>query len=163
MKHLPKVLGLLGLLAALPAAHASMVVQSRLTPGLDVLMNDAEFVQGNSANSMELDLQSAGTLTLKFTDLNFTGALDALEFGLSETSSSVSGMIDADSMTIDFTRPTKLYLDLFARAGRHTGFGLYNIFACFQPSPKPVPLPASWLTLACGLAGMFWVIRLPRA
>ena len=85
------------------------------------------------------------------------------EFGLSDTSSSVSGLIDADSMTIDFTRPTKLYLDLFARAGRHTGFGLYNIFACFQPSPKPVPLPVSWLSLAWGLAGMFWVIRLPRA
>jgi len=162
MKHLPTLLGVLGLLAALPAAHASMVVQSRLSPGLDVLMNDPEFVQGNSANSMELDLLSAGTLTLNFTDLDFTGALDTLEFGLSETSSSVSGMIDADSITIDFTRPTKLYLDIFARAGRHTGFGLYNIYACFQPAPKPVPLPASWLALACGLAGLFGVIRRPR-
>ena len=162
MKYFPKVLGLLGLLAALPAAHASMVVQSRMTPGLDVLMNDAEFVTGNSANSIEMDLQSAGTLTLKFSDLNFTGALDALEFGLSETSSSVSGMIDADSMTIDLTRATKLYLDVFARAGRHTGFGLFNIYACFTPVVNPVPLPASGLALACGLAGLFWVIRRPR-
>jgi hypothetical protein len=156
------LLSALGLLAALPAAHASMVVTSRLSPGLDVLMNDAEFVQGNSANSMELDLQSAGTLTLHFTDLDFTGALDMLEFGLSDTSSSFSGMIDADSMTIDFTRATKLYLDIFARAGRHTGFGLYNLYACFQPTPQPVPLPASALALACGLAALFGVIRRPR-
>jgi hypothetical protein len=162
MKHLSKLLGVVGLLAALPAAHASMVVQSKLTPGPDVLMNDPEFVQGNSANSIELDLQSAGTLTLNFTDLDFTGALDTLEFGLSETSSPVSGMIDADSMTIDFTRATKLYLDVFARAGRHTGFGLYNLYACFQPTPQPVPLPASALSLACGLAGLFAVIRRPR-
>jgi hypothetical protein len=163
MKHVPALIGVLGLLGALPAAHASMVVvQSRLSPGLDVMMNDAEFVQGNSANSMELDLQSAGTLTLNFTDLDFTGALDSLEFGLSDTSASLSGMIDADSMTIDFTRATKLYLNIFARAGHHTGFGLYNLYACFQPKPNPVPLPASGLAMACGLAGLFWVIRRPR-
>jgi hypothetical protein len=162
MKHLPALLVALGLIAAVPAAHASMVVQSRLTPGPDVMMNDAEFVSGNSATSVELDLRTAGTLTLNFKDLDFTGALTSLEFGLSETSASMSGMVNADSLTIDLTLPTKLYLDVFARAGQRTGFGLYNLYAFFQAAPSPVPLPASWLGLACGFAGLFWVIRRPR-
>jgi hypothetical protein len=155
------LLGLAGALAlsgVLPAAQAGMITASDAGPG-NVLINQSEFVDGDSAQSMMLVLPSAGELSISFTDMDFTGALDSLEFGLSETSSSVSGMIDADNMTIDFTRPTTLYLDVFARAGHHTGFGLYNINVCFQPKPSPVPLPASQTSLAAGLAALIWLFR----
>jgi hypothetical protein len=151
-------LGVMGLLAAMPAARASGITADDSGFG-DVMINTSEFVDGNSAKSMMLVLPNAGELRLDFTDMDFTGALDTLEFGLSETSSSVSGMIDADSMTIDFTRPTTLYLDVFARADKQTGFGLYNIYASFQPQVVPVPLPASGVSLAGGLAALLWLFR----
>jgi hypothetical protein len=147
------LVGGLSLLGSVAVARASVITASDAGPG-NVLINESEFVAGNSAESMMLVLPSAGELSLSFTDMDFTGALDMLEFGLSQASSSVSGMIDADHMTIDFTRPTTLYLDIFARAGEHTGFGLYNINACFQPTP--VPLPASGLSLAGALAAFAW-------
>jgi hypothetical protein len=154
------LLGALALLAALPAAEADTTTFTDSDPhNLDVLTNQSEFVDGNSAKTMEFVLPTAGELTLNFKDMDFTGALDNFEFGLSNTSSSMSGMIDGDSMTIDFTKATTLYLDVFARAGKHTGFGLYNIYACFQPKPSPVPLPTSGISIAGGLAALFWAIR----
>ena len=65
----------LGILAAAaaPAARASVIEAAAAPAGRAVLINDAEMVVGNSAKSMKLDLPDAGTLTLSFTDLNFTG------------------------------------------------------------------------------------------
>jgi hypothetical protein len=106
-----------------------------------------------------LALPSAGELSIDFADLDFTAPLQTLEFGLSDTSSSVSGMINGDSMTIDFTKSTTCYLDIFAQAGRRTGYGLYSVYAFFQPQVTPVPLPASGFSMAGGLAVLLWAMR----
>jgi hypothetical protein len=168
-RTIPILLGALALLAALPAAEASTVDSMEVftasaSNGPDVMINNSEFVDGNSAKTMMLVLPTAGELTLNFTDMDFTGALDAFEFGLSNTSSPMSGMIDGDSMTIDFTKATTFYLDIFARGGLHTGFGLYDIWALFDPKsqPQPVPLPTSGISLAGGLAGLLWMFRRRR-
>lgn len=161
------LLGALALLGASAAANADAVdsadvFTASVMSGPDVMINQSEFVDGNSAKTMMLVLPTAGELTLNFSDLDFTGLLDSFEFGLSNTSSSMSGMIDGDSITIDFTKATTFYLDIFARAGRHTGFGLYDIYACFQSKPAPVPLPASGISFAGGLAGLLWACRRRR-
>jgi hypothetical protein len=166
-RALPLMLVTLALLGGLPAAQANTVTDSdtfidRDPNHLDVLVNRSEFVDGNSAQSMQFVLPTAGELTLDFKDLDFTGALDSFEFGLSNTSSSLSGMITGDGMTLDLTKPTTLYLDTFARAGSQTGVGLYNIVAFFQPIPQTVPLPASALSLAGGLGALFWICRRRR-
>jgi hypothetical protein len=163
MNHrtIPVLLGVLALFGAVPEVRADAISASELALG-HVMVDQSEFVEGNSAKSMMLALPTAGKLVLNFTDLDFTGALDSFEFGLSDTSSSLSGMINADSMTIDLTRATTLYLDMFARAGLRTGVGLYNIVAFFEPIPQPVPLPASVLSLAGGLGGLLWICRRRR-
>jgi len=160
----PILLGALALLGALPAANASVVSSTEVFTasvmnGPDVMINQSQFVNGNSAQSMMLVLPTAGELTLNFTDLDFTGALSSFEFGLSNTGGSMSGMLNGDSMSIDFTKATTFYLDIFARGGLHTGFGLYNIWACFQSKPAPVPLPATGFSLAGGLIGLHLVYR----
>jgi hypothetical protein len=72
-------------------------------------------------------------------------------------------MMAADAMTIDFTRATTLYVNVFAQAGTATGFGLYNINAEFEPTVGPnataVRLPASAPLLSAGLAALFWTFR----
>jgi hypothetical protein len=108
---------------------------------------------------MMLVLPSAGELTIDFTDMDFTAPLQTLEFGLSDTSNSMSGMINGDGMTVDFTKSATCYLDIFAQAGRRTGYGLYSVYAFFQPKATPVPLPASGFSMAGGLAALLWVIR----
>jgi hypothetical protein len=111
-----------------------------------------------------LQLDTAGSLSLTVTDMNFPESLGALSFAVTDANTLLKSMDGPGVMTLDVAGPVTLYADVFATAQGAANVGLFNLQIAFT-SVAPVPLPASGLLLAMILAPMllFGWHRLSRA
>jgi hypothetical protein len=108
----------------------------------DSLYSGSKLVVGASASVVQLSIPSAGTLTLTWTDLDFSSDLAGLEVGLSEASKTLGDFDYDGSTTVDLTGPVMLYATVFATAQGSMDVGLYHLSAMFAPAVVAVPVPA---------------------
>jgi hypothetical protein len=143
--------GLAGLLGN-PAAQASPLTADA-DAATSVLVSQLHLVQGDAAIETTLTAPSAGVLSVSLTDLQFPTSFASLQFALTDATSTVVGLRDAGTMSIDLTAPTTLYADVFAASA--AGYGLFNLSASFEGS-SPVPLPGGAVSLASGCLLLLW-------
>jgi hypothetical protein len=118
-----------------------------------MLFQGSELVQGSTAMVTPLQLDTAGSLSLTLTDMNFPESLGALSFAVTDANTLLKSMDGPGVMTLDVAGPTTLYADVFATAQGSANVGLFNLQVSFT-SLAPVPLPPSGLLLAMILAAM---------
>ncbi len=141
-------IGGLMLAASLAGAQAA---QASVLNSATVLYSESPMVLGGAATVTTLSVPGAGELFLTLTDLDFPSYFSSLKFSMTDTSGALVGLADPGTLTLDLTRPTTLYADVFATTQPGTGAGLYNLTATFLGA-SPVPLPASGLLFGGGLA-----------
>lgn len=139
-----KVVGCLSAFAlafSLQQANASVL-------GGDVLYSGTALVSGSTAETITLNLPSAGELFMTLTDYNFPNPFASLQFNLSDGSSNKTPLTAAGSLlTWTATGPTTLYANVFATAQGVCDVGLFNLTASFV-STAPVGIPATGVLLA---------------
>lgn len=158
MKH--KMLALvafLGLMAALPKAHASVLgADADSSDSPTVLFSQSTLVMGALSNVTTFNVPSAGELFLTLSDLNYTSPFASLTFYTTNDLSAEVGQAQAGTLQLDLTGPTTLYAEVFATAQGSKDAGMYNLTATFLDDPSsPVPLPASGGLLAASI--LLWL------
>lgn len=117
------------------------------------------FVRGGSLTSATMMTASAGTVTVKLSDLNWQQALGTLSFSLSNSTSKLLSTSGAGVWSWNIDAPTLLYASVYALASGAKNAGLYAIDISFTPSQlpegAPVPLPAAVWLLISGMAALF--------
>jgi hypothetical protein len=104
-----------------------------------------------------LNLQSAGTVSVKLTDLKWPDLLGTLSFTLFDATH-VIGSYSLDSLnkglgSFNVDTAGTYYASIFASPASGQLGGLYNAQIFFQAT-SPVPLPAAAWLLISGLAGL---------
>ena len=122
--------------------------------------SDSQLVMGDSASVVQLDVPSAGVLSLNWTDLDFTSSLANLDVELSNGLKTM-GSFQADGSTkLNMTGPEKLYVTIFATAQGSWDMGLYHFSAEFTPAVAAVPLPGLGVvglgTALLGILALGW-------
>ena len=117
------------------------------------------FVRGASLTSATMQTASAGTLTVKLTDLTWPQALGTLSFSLSNSTSPLFNTSGPGVWTWQLNTPTLLYASVYASATGAKNTGLYSLNISFVPSAlpeqAPVPLPAAGWMLLSGVMALF--------
>jgi hypothetical protein len=115
-------------------------------------------VRGGTLTSATMMTASAGTVTVKLSDLTFTQALSALSFSLSDPTAQLHATSGAGVWSWDVSAPTLLYATVYAVAGTAKNIGLYALDVSFTPTQLPdqvpVPLPAAGWMLLSGIASL---------
>jgi hypothetical protein len=137
---------------SLSVAEASALPVSADTTS-SVLASQSLLVQGSAVTNTTLKAPGAGELFLTLTDLQFPTSFASLQFALTDASSTLVGMRNSGTMSIDLTAPMTVYADVFATT--QGGFGLYNLSATFVSS-SAVPLPGGAVSLASGCMLLLW-------
>ena len=135
------LLGGLALLSGVPGAWASALV----------LADQSQVVMGTQPAVTPLSAPGAGELSVTLTDMDFPAPFASLQFALADTTSTLTAMSNAGTLSLDLTTPITVYADVFATS--QIGGGLYNLTATFVPS-SAVPLPPTAASLAGGLLVM---------
>lgn len=140
-------LGLAIAFAAIPVAGAAQTT-----------LQDASYTVGNSGavNITRFDLTSAGTLTVKLTDIPWPQPLAGAEFMLSTATGEVIGRLNTfGTASFDISGPGTLYALSYGIVnnlpGLNFGFGTYGLNLSFSPSATTVPLPAAGGLMAGGM------------
>ncbi|MET0498693.1 MAG: VPLPA-CTERM sorting domain-containing protein [Steroidobacteraceae bacterium] len=113
-------------------------------------LNQSIVVRGTSLIVNQLDLPSAGVLTIRLSDIKWPDALSALSFLVTDLDNTWNTLNGAGDLLVNVTGPTQLFAAVFARSVDDNSFGLYNLRADFSP----VPLPAAMWLLLSGLGGL---------
>ena len=139
--------GLAMALGAIPLASASQIV-----------LQDASYTVGSSGavNITRFDLTSAGTLTVKLSDIPWPQPLAGAEFMLSTATGEVIGRLSSfGTASFDISGPGTLYALSYGIVnnlpGLSFGFGTYGVNLSFSPSATAVPLPAAGGLMAGGM------------
>jgi hypothetical protein len=152
-----------GFIAAAALALSAEIGHASTIPGSSTsgasnesLYSGSKLVVGASASVVQLDIPSAGTLTLTWTDLDFSSSLAALEVGLSDASKTLGDYDYDGSTTVDLSGPLMLYATVFATAQGSMDVGLYHLSATFTPAVvATVPLPGLGVSgLGVGFLGV---------
>lgn len=110
-----------------------------------VLYNDPTLVEGTAAKVIAIKVPSPGDLQLTLTDEGFTSSFASIQFGVTEPDAVLSALTGPGTLTVDLTKPTTLYAEVFAVTQGSMGVGLYDLKATLLTT-SPVPLPqTSWL------------------
>lgn len=153
------LLAFLGLMAALPRAHASVLGADDASLGTPtVIYSQSTPVQGSLSTVATLDVPSAGELFVTLSDLDYTSTFASLTFYLTNDLSAEVGQAQPGTLQLSLTGPTTLYAAVFATAQGSQDAGMYNLTATFLGSPGSdslVPLPASGALLAAAL--LLWL------
>ncbi|HTW74438.1 MAG TPA: hypothetical protein VMD56_05895 [Steroidobacteraceae bacterium] len=143
-----KYIGLLACVSLIGAAHAA---RAGTLPGdPTVLYSESTLATNDTPSVTTLDVPGPGEIFLTLTDLSFPAPFASLKFALTDTESALVGLAPPGTLTLDLTKPTTLYAEVFQTVAPATGMGLYNLTATYLGS-SPVPLPASGLLLGGGL------------
>jgi hypothetical protein len=120
------------------------------------LYSGSKLVVGASASVLQLDVPTAGVLSLTWTVLDFSSSLADLDVQLSNGLKSMGNYQTDGSTTLDLTGPVNLYMTIFASAQGNMDVGLYHVSAMFVPATAAVPLPRLGVFgLGAGLIGIF--------
>jgi hypothetical protein len=119
----------------------------------DTLYSDSRLVFGDSASVVQLDVPSAGVLSLAWSDLDFGSSLANLDVELSNGLQALGNFQTDGSTTLDLAGPVKLYVTVFAAAQGTMDVGLYHLSATFAPAVAAVPLPRLGV-LGLGIAAL---------
>lgn len=161
---------LAGALSLSTAAHAEYVnmespfeqgapLQSLLqgsTPG-GTSIRTTQLVWGTSLAVNSLSLPSAGIVSIKLTDIQWTETLDSLSLLITDLDNLWTRHDGSGNLLINVSGPTQLFAAVFARS-QSGEVGVYNLQASFSP----VPLPAAGWLLLSGL-GALGVLRRKQA
>jgi hypothetical protein len=118
--------------------------------GASSSIRTTQLVWGKSLTMHTLALPSAGTLTIRLTDMQWPDALQSLSFLLTDLDDVWEKINGTGTLTFNVNGPTQLFAAVYARSVDGKGFGLYNLRADFTPVPLPA---AAWLLLS-GLTGL---------
>jgi hypothetical protein len=134
--------------AAESPSWQGMPLTSYIQPGSgpSSSINSSIVVKGSSLIVNELALPSAGTLTIKLSDIKWPDTLQSLTFMVTDLKNTWNAMDPTTgNLLINIDGPTQLFAAVFARSQSEGMYGLYNLRADFAP----VPLPAGvWLLLS---------------
>lgn len=157
----------LGLFATSMAARAEHVqaetpwfsgvpLQSLVQGPAGSSINSTQLVWGTSLTVNALSAASAGTLTVRLTDIKWPQAplasLSMLVTDLNGLWHKIDGSTGPDGLIFNLSGPANLFVAVFAQSDSRyePGLGLYNLQANFSPVPLPA---AAWLLLS-GLGGL---------
>lgn len=154
MKHLQTSLtqGLLASLmvfAAIPVAHAGMLASAASAQNGTMLVSKSVLVEGDDPSVTMISVPVPGDVSFTTTDLDFPQALEQLQLAIIGTSGPLMSLSGPGTLTLDVTKPTTLYAEVFPMAQDGPDFGLYNLTV--RLGAGPVPLPASGLLLGGAL------------
>lgn len=116
-------------------------------------INTSQLVWGTSLSVNALSAASAGTLTVRLTDIEWPRALSSLSLLVTDLNGlwqKIEGGTGADGLIFDLSGPATLFVAVFAQSDSRYVPGLYNLQASFSPVPLPA---AAWLLLS-GLGGL---------
>lgn len=105
------------------------------------LYTGSTLVLGDSARVVQLDVPSAGVLSMDWTDLDFASSLASLDVDISNGTKPMGDYQSGGSMTLNLSGPVKLYVTIFASAQGSMDVGLYHVSAMFVPTVAAVPVP----------------------
>ena len=158
MNTMAKVLALGAVcLSASFAASADSMLAPPLTASTPY--SSVELVRGASLEAKMMMTQSAGTVTVKLSDLTWSQALGSLSFSLSTSTSQLIPATNGSGVwSWHVDAPTLLYASVYAAASGPKNTGLYALNVSFVPSlgpeQTPVALPATLWMLLSGLAAL---------
>ena len=107
-----------------------------------------------------LSLNGAGTVTVKFADLQWPDLLGSLSFTLFDVTHTIgtfsldSSKLTTGSGVFHVDSAGTYYASIFAAPGAGKSGGLYNAQVYFSSAAPPVPLPAAGWLLLSGIAGI---------
>jgi hypothetical protein len=142
-----KCISVLAIMSLMGVAHAA---RADILGTPTVLYSQSSLVTGSAPSVTTLNVPGPGELFLTLTDLSFPAPFASLKFALTDTESALVGLAPPGTLTLDLTKPTQLYAEVFDTAAVGPDMGLYNLTATFLSS-SPVPLPATGLLLGGGL------------
>ena len=146
--------GLLGMVVLLgtTAAHADAL-------GTKVY-ESTTLVTHSQIDLQTLNLTGAGTVTVKFTDLQWPDLLGSLSFTLFDATHTIGtyppdgSKLTTGSAAFHVDSAGTYYASIFASPAAGKSGGLYNAQIYFSPMAAPVPLPAAGWLLLSGIAGV---------
>jgi hypothetical protein len=147
-----------GLALALGAAPARVVADT-LSP--DVLLTQSTLVINQQSDVYDFTVPGPGTLTLQLDDLTWPDPLSSLMFSLDSAQSVLGWVASAGELTLSMAHGGSYFVDVTGVAGGALDLGLYSLQVDFYPQGTPVPLPAAWVLMLCGL-GVLGGARLVR-
>lgn len=154
----------LGLFATSMAARAEHVqaetpwfsgvpLQSLVQGPAGSSINSTQLVWGTSLSVNALSAASAGTLTVRLTDIEWPQPLSSLSLLVTDLNGlweKIEGSTGPDGLIFNLSGPANLFVAVFAQSDRWDAPGVYNLQANFSPVPLPA---AAWLLLS-GLGGL---------
>jgi hypothetical protein len=132
-------------------------LQSLVSGAARSSLNNNQLVWGTSLNVSAMSLPSAGTVTVKLTDMGWTETLQSLTVLVTDLNGIWQRLDGPGSMLINVSGPSQLFAAAFARSAAGA-VGFYNLHATFSAT-APVPLPAAVWLLVSGLGGLAAVRR----
>jgi hypothetical protein len=119
-----------------------------------VLTKDSPLITGTQSHVYSLLAPSAGTVTVKLTELNFPDRLENLSFALTTASGVLTTLDGAGDLQFDLTGAGTYYAILNATGAGRFSLGQASLSVMFAPLAAPVPLPGAFVLLLSGLAGI---------
>jgi hypothetical protein len=122
-----------------------------LMPGASNAIARTEMITGTDSIVLPFVISGGmpgGTVSVTLSDLGWPGAMSALSFAASTSTSLLAQLAAPGSLTFDIGGSGTYFATVFGVADPNFGSGLYSL----NLSYSPVPLPASALLLLSGLA-----------